>query len=138
MIQTITAGIFLTIQAIFDIKIKKLPNIVTFVGSIFGIFLMFIKNQMTISIMIAFLPAVICFFFAKISREAIGYGDVYLIGMLGFYCSITELIMICEISFMLAGIIALILLVVFRKNKQYEIPFVPFLLAGFLIEEVFI
>ena len=138
MIQTITAGIFLSIQTFWDIKTKKLPFAVTFIGSIIGLFLICMEKEILSFSILSFLPGLICFVFAKISKEAIGYGDAYLLGMLGFYCSISEILIICQIAFMLAAIVALVLLVILRKKKQYEMPFVPFLLLGFLIEEVWV
>ena len=136
MIKTITIGIFLTIQVFWDIKTKKLPFIVTLVGCITGFFFMCIQKEVSMFSMVSFVPAVVCFLFAKVSKEAIGYGDVFLICMLGFYYSITEIIIICQIAFTITAIIALVLLIFFRKKKSYEIPFAPFLLMGFLIEEV--
>lgn len=136
MIQKITAGIFLSIQTFWDIKTKKLPLGVTLAGSIIGMFFICIEKGITGVSMVAFLPGLVCFLFAKISKEAIGYGDVCLIGMLGFYCSAMEIVMICQIAFTIAAITALVLLVIFQKKKNYEMPFVPFLLLAFMIEEV--
>lgn len=59
-------------------------------------------------------------------EEAFGLGDVYLLGILGAYWSWPTIIHFLYFSFLLAGIIGLIVLI-FTKKGKYRIAFVPIL-----------
>lgn len=67
-------------------------------------------------------------------KEAMGFGDVKLMGALGLTFGLTSTIMIAVISFLLGAIISLILLLTRKKKSSEYIPFGPFIvLATFLI-----
>ena len=81
----------------------------------------------------AFIPGAVCLVMGYCTRQAIGYGDAILLCSLGMLYSLQEILFICMTAVTLAGIVGLVLLVVFRKSGKYEIPFVPFLLAGWMV-----
>ncbi len=67
-------------------------------------------------------------------KEAMGFGDVKLMGALGLTFGLTSTIMIAVISFLLGAIISLILLITRKKKSNEYIPFGPFIvLAAFLV-----
>ena len=49
--------------------------------------------------------------------------------------SLEDLMQVLLIAVSFAGIMGGILLIVFRKNGKYEIPFVPFLFLGWLVSQ---
>ena len=67
-------------------------------------------------------------------KEAMGFGDVKLMGALGITFGLSNTIMIAVISFLLGAIISIILLATKKKKSDEYIPFGPFIvLATFLI-----
>lgn len=67
-------------------------------------------------------------------KEAMGFGDVKLMGALGLTFGLTSTIMIAVISFLLGAIISLILMITRKKKSSEYIPFGPFIvLATFLV-----
>ena len=67
-------------------------------------------------------------------KEAMGFGDVKLMGALGITFGLTNSIMISILSFLLGAIISIILLATKKKKTDEYIPFGPFIvLATFLI-----
>ena len=67
-------------------------------------------------------------------KEAMGFGDVKLMGALGITFGLTNTIMIAVISFLLGAIISVVLLATKKKKSNEYIPFGPFIvLATFLI-----
>lgn len=67
-------------------------------------------------------------------KEAMGFGDVKLMGALGLIFGLTNIIMIAVISFLLGAIISIILLATKKKKTDEYIPFGPFIImATFLI-----
>ena len=62
-----------------------------------------------------------------------GFGDVKLMGALGLYFGLTNIIIIALVSFLVAAILSIILLIVRRKNMDQYIPFGPFIVIATLI-----
>ncbi|GFN35468.1 prepilin peptidase [Tepidimicrobium xylanilyticum] len=70
-------------------------------------------------------------FFA--SKGEIGGGDVKLIGVLGFILGIPRIILSILLSFLIGGIVSIILLCFKIKGRKDCIPFAPSLILGFII-----
>ena len=69
-------------------------------------------------------------------KEAMGFGDVKLMGAIGLYFGFAKIIIISVTAFLIAAIIAIILLI-FKKNKlQSYIPFGPFIVIGAIISMI--
>lgn len=125
--KEIVLGCLLGILAWFDYKYKEIPILVTILGAGVGICFCVAEMRSITDLLIACLPGMAALGFSWISRETMGYGDGIVLGMMGLYLSITQLISIGLQAFGVAGVVALILLVLFHKNGNYRIPFIPFL-----------
>lgn len=67
-------------------------------------------------------------------KEAMGFGDVKLMGALGLFFGWMNIISISLIAFLLAAIISIILISAKKKKKDEYIPFGPFIvLASFIV-----
>lgn len=67
-----------------------------------------------------------------LSRGKVGMGDGLMIFAMGSVLNAGELIEILCLSFLLCGIYAGLQLGLLKKKRNTEIPFVPFLLVGYL------
>lgn len=67
-----------------------------------------------------------------LTKGAVGMGDGWILLALGTMLSMWEMLIMLGIALFLASVWALILLVLFKKNKNTEFPFVPFLLLGYI------
>ena len=66
-------------------------------------------------------------------KEAMGFGDVKLMGALGLYFGLSNIIIITLVSFLIGAILSIILLVTKLKKSDEYIPFGPFIvIATFL------
>ena len=66
-------------------------------------------------------------------KEAMGFGDVKLMGALGLYFGLSNIIIITLVSFLIGAILSIILLVTKIKKSDEYIPFGPFIvIATFL------
>ncbi len=70
---------------------------------------------------------------ALISKEAVGIGDGIILIVSGIILGYRALLELILISLMLTGAAALFLIVVKRKGRTYRLPFIPFLLAAYLL-----
>lgn len=63
-------------------------------------------------------------------KEAMGLGDVKLMGALGLYFGAVEIAMISVLSFLIGAIISVIIIVARRKREDGYIPFGPFIVLA--------
>lgn len=66
-------------------------------------------------------------------KEAMGFGDVKLMGALGLYFGAVNIIVISVIAFLLGAIISIVLLSSKKKKTDEYIPFGPFIVLATLI-----
>lgn len=66
-------------------------------------------------------------------KEAMGLGDVKLMGALGLYFGLTNIIIVSLVSFLICAIISIFLLATKIKKTDEYIPFGPFIVVGAFI-----
>lgn len=132
--KEIVLGIWLGIQGGLDLKYKEIPLWLAVFGGIAGIVFCIIERRTLGEVVLSCLPGVIALIFSKLTKEVMGYGDGIVFLVMGIYLSLERLLTIGMLAFMIAGVVALILLVMFRKKGNYRIPFLPFLTLAYGIE----
>ena len=68
-----------------------------------------------------------------LGKDSIGLGDVKLMGGLGLYFGLTNIIVISIVAFFLAAIFSLILLIIKAKKPDEHMSFGPFIVIGSFI-----
>lgn len=66
-------------------------------------------------------------------KEAMGFGDVKLMGALGLYFGLSNMIIITLVSFLIGAILSIILLLAKIKKSDEYIPFGPFIVIATFI-----
>lgn len=128
---------------IIDYKEQIIPNRLSLTIFEIGLIFVFIYGFSNLSISIDMLLGMLVgggiFIFITIiggfiaGKEAMGFGDVKLMGALGLYFGFASTIAISIMSFLIGAIIS-ILLMIFKKNKMNSyIPFGPFIVCSAII-----
>lgn len=124
--------IILGVICVFDIKRKKIPVYMLIILAAAGIISNFTVGEFDIEKrIIAMLPGMILLIVSMITKQQIGYGDGMTILIMGLYIDIDDILSIVLSSFLLSSIAAIILMTVFKKKKNFEMAFSPFLLIGY-------
>lgn len=124
--------IILGVICVFDIKRKKIPVYMLIILAAAGIISNFTVGEFDIEKrIIAMLPGMIVLIVSMITKQQIGYGDGMIILIMGLYIDIDDILSIVLSSFLLSSIAAIILMTVFKKKKNFEMAFSPFLLIGY-------
>lgn len=124
--------IILGVICVFDLKRKKIPVYMLIVLAAAGIISNFTVGEFDIEKrIIAMLPGMILLIVSMITKQQIGYGDGMIILIMGLYIDIDDILSIVLSSFLLSSIAAIILMTVFKKKKNFEMAFSPFLLIGY-------
>ena len=70
---------------------------------------------------------------ALLTEQQIGVGDGLMLIVVGIYMGLWVTLAIFLFGLLAGAVAGLALLLFFHKGKHYEMPFVPFLLIGFVI-----
>ena len=128
---------------VIDFKQQIIPNRLNLTMFEFGLIIAFLYGMSNVAITIDMLLGMLAgggvfliitllgsLFFGK---EALGFGDVKLMGALGLYFGLSNIIIITLVSFLIGAILSIILLVTKLKKSDEYIPFGPFIvIATFL------
>ncbi len=127
------AGMFLYLS-FEDIRKKTIPVIPMMFWGIAGVIMHLYYGRLElISMVSGMLPGLVAYILSIVSREKIGKGDAILLIVTGVYMGFWANIMMLWTGLIIAAIAGVMMLVFFKKSRGYELPFVPFLFAGFLL-----
>lgn len=128
---------------VIDYRLQIIPNRLNLTMFEIGLLLTFIYGIANINIALNMLLGMITgagiFLIITLlggliaGKEAMGFGDVKLMGALGLYFGFSNIIMISVIAFLIGAIISVILLLAKIKKSDEYIPFGPFIVIAALI-----
>lgn len=128
---------------IIDYKLQIIPNRLNLTMFEIGIILMFLAGVFNVNIAIDMFLGMVAgagiFLLITLiggliaGKEAMGFGDVKLMGALGIFFGLTDTIAITLMSFLIGAILSIVLIVSkIRKTDEY-IPFGPFIVISAFI-----
>ena len=117
--------LYLAVSDVFRRDFLILPPIVCF-------FLILVCQRGQISVT-GLIPGLVFLILHRLSRFAVGGGDVLLLLMMGPVCGLFQTGLACMCALCLTCLAACLTCLWKRNGADMQIPFVPFLLAGFLL-----
>lgn len=134
MIQSCVLLGTLGIHSIEDIRKKKITITITLFSAILGVVLhLCFQNQSIYSMLAGMLSGGVIVGISRITGGMIGMGDGMVFMLTGLYLGVEKNLSLMFLSFALAGVWALISMILFHKKKNDRIPFVPFLFISYVI-----
>ena len=134
--KLIFLGIWLSVLGCIDLKYKEIPLSLTLLGGGVGILLCIVEGRLWTDILLSCVPGAIALIFSRLTQEVLGYGDGMVFLVMGLYMTLSKLLSLGMMAFGLAGLVSLVLLVVFRRRGSERIPFIPFLVLAFGLESI--
>lgn len=132
-IVTILVMAALIFNSYLDLRRREISLLAAGVIAAAGIVDMIAGREVgALELMLGLLPGGLCFLLARLTNEGIGYGDAWMLLALGVVSGGEKMLLLSITAIMAAGICAAVLLIFFHKGAKYELPFVPFLLLGFI------
>lgn len=125
--------VFLGICAVCDSIEKRIPLAVVWIGMIAAILLHIeglAGDGTWQTLALSVIPGVMFWMLGFVSREKVGYGDGWILVMIGLFVGLWECFLILMTALIFGSVIVLILLASGKVSRDYQIPFVPFLLFG--------
>lgn len=131
---------------VIDYKLQIIPNRLNMTMFEIGIILMFLAGifnaNIAIDMFLGMLTGAGIFLLITLiggliaGKEAMGFGDVKLMGALGIYFGFSNIIMITLMSFLIGAVLSIILLATKIKKTDEYIPFGPFIVIATFIAMV--
>ena len=128
---------------VVDLKEQIIPNRLNLLIFELGLVFVFLQGFTNINIALNMLLGMIVgasiFMFINLvggliaGKEAMGMGDVKLMGALGLYFGWQNIVIISVLAFLIGAIISIIYMIVKRKNAEAYIPFGPFIVCASII-----
>ena len=137
----------LLVAFVIDYRLQIIPNRLTLTIFEVGIVFTFIETIMAITVGInVFIDNILGMIVgggifllitliggAIAGKEAMGFGDVKLMGALGLFFGWINMILISVMSFLFAAVVSIIILIARRKKFSEYIPFGPFIVVASII-----
>lgn len=134
MIQSYILLGTLGVHSVEDIREKSITISITLFSGVIGIFLhLLFWNQSIYTMLLGMLPGVGILLFSRLLKGRIGAGDGMVFMLTGLYLGLLDNLLLMCISFFLAGIWGILLLVVKHCEKNKKIPLIPFLFLGYML-----
>lgn len=118
---------FLISLSIEDLRLQKVSNQLLLMAGVLAAGYRLLGDKLSLVQLLGGIGIGILFFvLGYVTREAVGYGDCWLIGILGVFLGVTQLIEVLCIAWGMALIVSAVLLCKKRFSRKTAVPFVPF------------
>lgn len=124
--------LFLMICSISDLRTRKIPNYILVCMSVVTILCCFCKEHKWEYAVVGAGVGSIFLMISKWTNESVGYGDSWILLLLGIYLGSMKIVELAAIALFLVGIFSLFILVFQKWNRNVAIPFVPFLTVAYI------
>ena len=128
---------------VIDYKLQIIPNRLNLtmfeIGLIFAFLYSFSNVAISINMLLGMLAGGGIFLLITLlgglvyGKEAMGLGDVKLMGALGLYFGLTNIIIVSLLSFLIGAVLSILLITLKIKKMDEYIPFGPFIVIGAVI-----
>ena len=125
--------LFLLLCSISDVRTRKIPTVLLIAMSLVTVLLSLIFTRYGIAkITGGALIGTIFWLVSKYSKEAIGYGDSWVISLMGIHLGGICVLEVTVTAFFLTGLVSLAGIVFKKWKKAVTLPFVPFLTVAYV------
>ena len=126
--------VFLLCNAIHDLKYKRVwaKGMLIFALSVM-VYAFIDKQRLMMDYWMASLLGIVFLLISWISPAMVGMGDGICILLLGFLWEWYEILTMCAIALLMAGVMGGVLLVLKKVTRKTKMPFVPFLFVAAVV-----
>ncbi len=128
-----TLFLFLAICAVSDGIWKRVPLAVVWLGMLTAVLLRLegaMGESSWLSVGLSLAPGMMFWMLSFISGEKVGYGDGWVLLMIGLFLGAGRCFLVLMTGLMAESFVVLVLLAFRKVRGDGEVPFVPFLLMG--------
>ena len=133
MIIKVCFGFYLLIMSVKDIKNREIPLLLLASGIIFApLFIMSDDRDGIIRYVTGMIPGIVFMIISFASRGQLGQADAGVLICLGLCIGINGAIAVISVSLTLIAFTAMIMLLTGKFNRKSTLPYIPFVLLGYI------
>ena len=140
MIYIVSLMIFLIFGTVFDIRKRSIPVSLFVVFGIAGIVLGATQGRvspdLTTDWVFGVILGVVFIAISLISDKKLGMGDALSILIMGIYLGGSDAALAVLYAMMITSVFSIIILAFKKGSRKTELPFMPFLLTGCIIQQI--
>lgn len=126
--------IYLLVCSILDIKTKRIPMGILYIGIIVAVIefllLIYTGERVWTDFILGVIPGAILFLFARISQGKMGEADGIMFMIAGLFFTLAQVLLLFCIAFFFSFGVCAVLVVIRRIGVKSRIPFIPFILLS--------
>lgn len=123
----------LSICSIQDLKEKQISIWPILIFGVLGEIMNLVDGKINVKEgLMCFGVGIILYLYSVLSEEKIGKGDAAVMGITGVYAGFWAALGVLWIASIMALAVGLIVLKVKKETLKYELPFIPFILVGYI------
>ncbi len=129
----ITAFVFLGICSVFDCVKKEIPLALIWIGILTAVLLRMkgaMGDTQWLPLVLSVMPGLCFFLLSFLTGEKVGYGDGWLLIMIGLFVGFESCFLILLLGLIAESAVVLALMSLKKIQRDGEVPFAPFLLIG--------
>ena len=117
-----------------DIRFRRVPAAVLAMAAALGSFYVAVADREGWYLHLAGMAVGAGFLIvSRLTREALGYGDSFMILSLGIYLGVVRLAEMLFLSWILLAVAAMVCLIKKKWSRKASLPAIPFLTAGYAV-----
>lgn len=126
--------LFLFICAFIDKRQKEIPLFLPIIGFIISLILSILARELSVlQIVLGCVLGIVALLLAKLTKQAIGYGDGMILICTGAALGLWKNLIILCIALVICACTCALLMFARRKKKKDDIAFIPFLFSGYVV-----
>ncbi|HEX3076805.1 MAG TPA: prepilin peptidase [Lachnospiraceae bacterium] len=126
--------LFLMTLAVIDMKERKIPCVVLSISFLIALLsTVLVKHGITTEQLCGMTIGFLFILISFVTRGQLGLGDGITVVITGVVIGFWDNLLMVLYALFAAGITAIILIVFKRSNRKERIPFLPFLLLGYIV-----
>lgn len=134
MIRDFIALMYLSTAGFMDYRKRSIPLYLPIIGIGLGTFLFLFQRDYSIKeMLIAIIPGLTFVVVSFVTSGKIGLGDGLIMIPFGILMGFWDSTISMVYAMIFSGTVALFLLATKKRNGNYEMPFLPFLLCGLVL-----
>ena len=133
LIDSVLVGIFLMINAYWDIRKRKiwLWSIGVF-GAVGIVSLFFVEKDMILESFCGIFPGLFLILCSYVTRQAIGLGDGMAVFVCGLYLGFWQTFAMLFYALLFCAATSIFMLALKKRTYKSGVPFLPYLFAGYV------
>ena len=126
-------GLYLGILSVRDIRKREIPILLLGLGLVFvPLFILSDAHEGISGYLLSMIPGVVFLVISYLSRGQLGQADAGVLICVGLCIGFEAVIVVISVSLISIALFSMVMLIVGKLNRKSTLPYIPFVLLGYI------